>query len=180
MKSEILEDIIVMKVGPHSDMSLDEIIDSKKEEEIGNGVHYWGYSGVFCRPKQVQEFCKSSVLNNHSPKLVLIETKSSYSSSIGFINEYSEDNINFKKFKSPVQLQGAQFSFVAKNIRKYNQFKLDDFIVVSGKNDGKVLSNHLKFKVNKCFAKYKGNSQDKEINVLVADLVEPYAVWLKE
>ena len=180
MKLEILEDIIVMKVGPHSDMSLDEIIDSKIEEEIGNGVHYWGYSGVFCRPKQVQEFCKNSVLNNHSPKLVLIETKSSYSSSIGFINEYSEDNINYKKFKSPVQLQGAQFSFVAKNIRKYNQFKLDDFIVVSGKNDGKVLSSHLKFKVNKCFAKYKGNSQDKEINVLVADLVEPYAVWLKE
>ncbi len=180
MKLEILEDIIVMKVGPHSDMSLDEIIDSKKEEEIGNGVHYWGYSGVFCRPKQVQEFCKSSVLNNHSPKLVLIETKSSYSSSIGFINEYSEDNINYKKFKSPVQLQGAQFSFVSKNIRKYNHFKLDDFIVVSGKNDGKVLSSHLKFKVNKCFAKYKGNSQDKEINVLVADLVEPYAVWLKE
>lgn len=176
MKIDKLENIIVMKVGPHSDMSLDEIIDSKNKEEIGNGVHYWGYSGVFCRPKQVQEFCK----NSSSPKLVLIETKSSYSSSIGFINEYSEDNINFKKFKSPVQLQGAQFSFVAKNIRKYNGFKLDDFVVVSGKNDGKPLSSHLKFKVNKCFAKYKGNSNDKEINVLIADLVEPYAVWLKE
>lgn len=176
MNQEVLNDIIVMKVGPHSDMSLDEIIESKNKEEIGNGVHYWGYSGVFCRPKQVQEFCK----NSKFPKLVLIETKSSYSSSIGFINEYSEDNINYKKFKSPVQLQGAQFSFVAKNIRKYNGFKLDDFIVVSGKNDGKPLSRHLKFKVNKCFAKYKGNSNDKEINVLVADLVEPYAVWLKE
>lgn len=180
MITEKLEDIIVMKVGPHSNMSLDEIIESKNKEEIGNGVHYWGYSGVFCRPKQVQDFCKKSVLNNHSPKLVLIETKSTYSSNIGFINEYSIDNINYKKFKSPVQLQGAQFSFVAKNIRKYNQFKLDDFTVVGGKNDGKVLSSHLKFKVNKCFAKYVGNCKDKEINVLVADLVEPYAVWLKE
>lgn len=171
-----LENIIVMKVGPHSNMSLDEIIKSKQDEEIGNGVHYWGYSGVFCRPKQVQEFCKNSV----SPKLVLIETKSSYNSDIGFISEYSDDNINYKKFKSPVQLQGAQFSFVAKNIRKYDQFRLDDFVVVSGKNDGKALREHLKFKVNKCFAKYKGTSCDKEINVLVADLVEPYAVWLKE
>ena len=180
MTSDKLENIIVMKVGPHSDMPLDEIIESKNKEEIGNGVHYWGYSGVFCRPKQVQDFCKKSILNGNSPKLVLIETKSSYNSNIGFINEYSDDNINYKKFKSPVQLQGAQFSFVAKNIKKYDKFKLNDFIVVGGKNDGKVLKEHLKFKVNKCFAKYESNSNDKEISVLVADLVEPYAVWLKE
>ena len=179
-KMEKIEDIIVMKVGPHSDMSLEEIIESKKEEEIGNGVHYWGYSGVFCRPKQVQEFCKNSVLSNHKPILVLIETKSSYSSGIGFINEYSEDNINYKRFKSPVQLQGAQFSFVAKNLRKYDHFKLDDFIVVGGKNSGKVLSNHLIYRVNKCFGRYSEDSDDKEISVWIADLVEPYAVWLKE
>lgn len=180
MNIEKLDDIIVMKVGPHSNMSLDEIIESKVQEEIGNDAHYWGYSGVFCRPKQVQEFCKKSVLNGNSPKLVLIETKSSYNSDIGYISEYSDDNINYKKFKSPVQLQGAQFSFVAKNIRKYDHFRLNDFVVVGGKNDGKVLREHLKFKVNKCFAKYNCNSNDKEINVLVADLVEPYAVWLKE
>ena len=180
MNLEKLEDIIVMKVGPHSDMSLEEIIASKEKEEINNKVHYWGYSGVFCRPKQVQDFCKDSVLNKHTPKLVLIETKNSYNSSIGYINTYSEDNINYKSFKSPVQLQGAQFSFVAKNIREYNNFRLDDFIVVGGKNDGKVLSSHLRFKVNKCFAKYVGNCNEKGIDVLVADLVEPYAVWLKE
>lgn len=180
MKEEKLTDIIVMKVGPHSNMSLDEIIDSKNHEEVGNGVHYWGYSGVFCRPKQTQEFCKNSILNGNNPKIVLIETKSPYNSEIGFINEYSVDNISYKKFKSPVQLQGAQFSFVAKNIRKYNKFKLNDFTVVGGKNDGKVLREHLKFKVNKCFAKYDKSSDDKEISVLIADLVEPYAVWLRE
>ena len=177
---ETLDDIIVMKVGPHSDMSLDEIIESKNKEEILNNVHYWGYSGVFCRPKQVQEFCQNSVLNNHAPKLVLIETKSSYSSDIGFINEYSADNINFEKFKNPVQLQGAQFSFVTKNLRKYDKFKLDDFVVVGGKNNDKPLSKHLVFRVNKCFGKYVGNSNSNELNVLIADLVEPYAVWLRE
>ena len=177
---EKLEDIIVMKVGPHSNMSLDEIIDSKNNEEILNNVHYWGYSGVFCRPKQVQEFCKKSVLNNHTPKLILIETKSSYNSDIGFINEYSVDNINYIKFKNPVQLQGAQFSFVTKNLRKYDKFKLDDFVVVGGKNNGKPLSKHLVYRVNKCFGKYNSNSNSTELSVLVADLVEPYAVWLKE
>jgi hypothetical protein len=177
---EDLEDIIVMKVGPHSDMSLTEIIDSKNNEEILNGVHYWGYSGVFCRPKQVQDFCKKAILNNHIPKLVLIETKSSYSSDIGFINEYSVDHLNYEKFKYPVQLQGAQYSFVAKNLRKYNNFKLDDFVVVGGKNNGKRLSSHLVYRVNKCFGKYNKKSNSEELNVLIADLVEPYAVWLKE
>ena len=176
---EKLEDIIVMKVGPHNDMSLDKIIESKNKEEIGNGVHYWGYSGVFCRPNRVQNFCKESILNGNSPKLVLIETKSSYNSNIGFINEYSDDNINYKKFKSPVQLQGAQFSFVAKNIREYDNFKLNDFVVVGGKNNGKVLREHLKFIYDESYNKDL-NSNDEEIKVLVADLVEPYAVWLKE
>lgn len=180
MSLEKLDDIIVMKVGPHSDMSLEEIMKSKKDKEVGNGVHFWGYSGVFCRPRKVQDFCKNSILNGNSPKLVLIETKSSYNSEIGYINEYSDDNESYKKFKSPVQLQGAEFSFVAKNIRKYDSFRFNDFIVVGGKNNGKVLKDHLKFKVNKCFAKHNGKSTDKEINVFVADLVEPYAVWLKE
>ena len=36
---------IVMKVGPHSNMSLSEIIESKKIEEGVYGVHFWGYSG---------------------------------------------------------------------------------------------------------------------------------------
>lgn len=93
---ENFEEIIVMKVGPHSYMSLDEIIESKNKEEILNNVHYWGYSGVFCRPKRVQEFCKNSVLNNHIPKLILIETRSSYNSDIGFIHEYSIVN-NYKR-----------------------------------------------------------------------------------
>lgn len=177
---EKLDDIIVMKVGPHSDMCLDEIIESKNKEEILNNVHYWGYSGVFCRPKQAQEFCKNSVLNNHVPKLILIETKSSYSSDIGVINEYSVDNLNYEKFKNPVQLQGAQFSFVTKNLRKYDKFKLNDFIVVGGKNDGKPLNKHLVFRVNKCFGKYVGNGNGNELHVLIADLTEPYAVWLKE
>lgn len=178
--NECFDDIIVMKVGPHSNMSLQAIIDSKKQEELLNGVHYWGYSGVFCRPKATQDFCRESIKNNHHPKIVLIETKSSYDSDIGFIDSYSEDNINFKKFKAPVQLQGAEFSFVAKNIRMITDFRLDDFIVVGGKNDQKPLSKHLVFRVNKCFGKYNEKSDDKEINVYVADLVEPYAVWLKE
>jgi len=183
-----LQNIIVMKVGPHSDMSLLEIISSKKAEETIHAVHYWGYSGVFCQPKPVQEFCCNSAQAGVEPKLVLIETKSAYSSkSVGVVHEYSIDGINFTPFQAPVQLQGAHFSFVSRNLREVDGFSLDYYTVVGGKNDGKLLSQHIRYRVNKSFATaYIPGTLDADRNptnksiVWVADLVFPYAIWLRE
>lgn len=126
--------IIVMKVGPHSNMNLSDIMKSKKEEEKIHGVHYWGYSGIFCRPNRTQEFCKWAKEKYHEePTIVLLETKSTYKSTIGFIRKYSENGVHYQAFKNPVQLQGAQFSFVAKNIQEINGFRLSDYVVVAGK-----------------------------------------------
>ena len=67
------KNIIVMKVGPHSGMSLDEIVLSKHAEEQIHGMHFWGYSGVFCTPKATQEFCNKCYAEEKVfPKLVLI------------------------------------------------------------------------------------------------------------
>ncbi len=180
--------IIVMKVGPHSGMSLADIIVSKKEEEKIHGVHYWGYSGVFCQPKPTKDFCEWAKKNyDEEPYLILIETKTSYKSDIGMITQYSEDNKTFEKFAAPVQLQGAQFSFVAKEIELVKEFDLNDYIVVGGKNDGKILLQHLRYRVNKAFAKLKPRTEKENdvgegetISVLRAKLVYPYAIWLKE
>jgi hypothetical protein len=138
---------------------------------------------VFCHPKRVQEFCEECEKNNKPAKLILIETKSNYDSDIGFINYYSSDGINYEKFNAPVQLQGAQYSFVAKNIKHIDNFSLDNYIVVGGKNDGRPLLSHLRFRVNKSFGRldYKQKSINKSnIKALIADLVYPYAIWLKD
>jgi hypothetical protein len=178
MKNNYPKDIIVMKVGPHSGMSLQEIIDSKIKEEEVHKVHYWGYSGVFCHPRKVQEFCRE----RKNVKLILIETKSDYDSQIGFINKYSIDSNTYEEFTAPVQLQGAEYSFVAKNIKEIDNFSLDNYLVVGGKNDSKPLLSHLKFRINKSFATLNNNinNNEKYIKVIEADLVYPYAIWLKE
>ncbi|MDD3048557.1 MAG: hypothetical protein PHQ89_01015 [Bacilli bacterium] len=175
------KNIIVMKVGPHSDMNLSDIIISKQNEENLHGVHYWGYSGVFCHPKKVQEFCKNSKKENNKAMLILIETKSNYDSKIGYINSYSDDGKNFQLFSKPVQLQGATFSFVCKNIKEVDQFSLSNYNVVGGKNDGKPLTEHLKFRVNKSFASLSNKMVDENKcqKVLEVELIEPYAIWLK-
>lgn len=178
--------IIVMKVGPHSGMSLSDIVKSKQEEEKIHGCHYWGYSGVFCRPKPTQQFCQwAKLVYKEYPQIVLIETKSTYKSNIGFIQQYSTNGFEYQFFKAPVQLQGAQFSFVAKELHEVNGFRLSDYIVVSGKNDGLPLNEHLRFRVNKSFAKLRTElveqiNPTEEIKVLSATLVPPFAVWLKE
>lgn len=182
-----IENIIVMKVGPHSNMSLSEIIKTKQNEELIHGVHYWGYSGVFCQPKKTQEFCRWSLsVSNQAPKLILIETKSSYDSCIGNIKYFSSNGNDYEAFSGPVQLQGAQFAFVARTLKKVDDFSLDDYIVVGGKNDGKPLPLHLRYRVNKSFARINpGNDIDKKEDaaiqntVLEAELVYPYAIWLK-
>lgn len=174
-----------MKVGPHSNMSLKEIIKSKQEEELLHQVHYWGYSGVFCQPKPTKEFCKKCVRDKgEAPLLVLLETKSPYKSSIGTIKNYSSNGFDYCEFKSPVQLQGAEFSFVAKNLRVVENFPLNMYSVVGGKNNGKQLLEHLRFRVNKSFATLnKDNPKSiksmQAATVLVADLVDPFAIWLK-
>lgn len=125
------KNIIIMKVGPHSGMSLEDIINSKIEEEKRHGVHFWGYSGVFCQPKPTKKFCeKCNGEMGVPPTLILMSTKSAYNSNVGMINDYSVDGISYTKFKYPVQLQGAEFSFVAKNLRKLENFNLADYEVV--------------------------------------------------
>lgn len=178
--------VIVMKVGPHSNMMLKDIIKSKQDEELKHGVHYWGYSGVFCQPKPTQKFCKwAKKTYGDNPSIILVETKSAYSSNIGYIKQYSVDNKVYVPFPAPVQLQGAQFSFVAKNLRVMDSFIPEVYSVYGGKNDGKVLTEHLRFRVNKSFAilnkfAYANRGKPVETNVLIATLVEPYAIWLKE
>lgn len=177
---------IVMKVGPHSDMTLEDIVKSKQEEELEHGVHYWGYSGVFCQPKPTQAFCKwAKDEYGETPSIILIETKSPYKSTIGYIKQYSTDNKVYVPFQAPVQLQGAKFSFVAKNLRPLESFAPTAYHVYGGKNNGKILTEHLRFRVNKSFAILNLDAHaDKEdliqTNVLIATLVEPYAIWLKE
>lgn len=178
--------IIVMKVGPHSGMSLEEIIQSKRDEELIHGVHYWGYSGTMCQPRPTRKFCCECLHDSHeAPSLILIETKSAYQTDqIGMIRFYSEDGNNFVSFPGPVQLQGAKFAFVSKSLHIIDDFRLSDYMVVGGKNNGKPLSTHLRGRVGKAFAHFFQGAFETPpsppIRVLAAELCSPYAVWLKE
>lgn len=173
---------IVMKVGPHSGMSLEQIVASKTEEESRLGVHYWGYSGTLCQPPRVIDFMAYAVALGQLVDLLLLETKSDYGSSIGHVSEFSRDGKTYEPFAGPVQLQGAQFAFVARDLTLVDQdLFLDDLVVVGGANDGRPLSQHLRSRVNKAFVRRANHAVDgtRARLALKARLVEPYVVWLR-
>lgn len=176
---------VVMKVGPHSGMSLSEIVASKVEEESRLGQHYWGYSGTLCHPKRVLEFVEYvRSLQELPPQLLLLETASNYDSSIGKINSFSTDCNRYEVFGGAVQLQGAEFAFVAQGLHSVDRdICLDEFDVVGGKNNGQPLSHHLRHRVNKAFVKRRP-ADEREMSQrcrlsYVAQLVSPFVIWLR-
>lgn len=174
---------VVMKVGPHSGMGLGDIAASKVDEERRLGVQYWGYSGTLCTPNRVHQFVSYvSSIQARPPSLLLIATTSPYASPVGHSMRYSADGVNFREFPGRVQLQGAQFAFVAQDLQPIgSDFMLDEYDVVGGKNDGKPLSIHLRQRVGKAFVR-RASRIDKASPArlaFVAQLVAPYAIWLE-
>jgi len=174
---------IVMKVGPHTGMSLDDIVESKFKEEARLGVHYWGYSGTSCRPRRVLEFVAYVLLRQRTPpSLLLLETQSDYASEkIGRIGTFSTDQREYRGFGAPVQLQGAQYAFVACGLQRVDQeLRLDTYSVMGGRNDGRPLSQHLRYRVNKAFVRHGSEPASLESSRLacLAQLAEPYVIWL--
>ena len=86
---------IVMKVGPHSGMSLEQIFASKLDEETRLGKHYWGYSGTLCHPDRVLAFVDYVKSFHEVPHLLLVETTSGYNSPIGKISRFSTDRSSY-------------------------------------------------------------------------------------
>jgi hypothetical protein len=173
---------IVMKVGPHSGMSLDQIVDSKRAEEADLGVHYWGYSGTSCHPRRVLEFVRYVLSVQWTPPtLLLLETDSAYRSHIGHARRFSRDGEAYETIASPVQLQGAQYAFVCRDLKDVNRcFPMDGYSVVGGKNDGVRLSAHLRHRVNKALVR-KDTTPEGAAHARLAyqaQLVEPFVVWL--
>ena len=178
---------VVMKVGPHSGMSLAEIAASKAEEERRLGRHFWGYSGSLCHPRRVVDFVAYARAMTETPvQLLLIETSSDYRSSIGKIAAFSTDQQHYTRFADAVQLEGAQFAFVARDLQRIDSdIDLDAFSVVGGRNDGRSLSQHLRHRINKAFVRTVTHAAAAaRISARCrlaysARLVEPFAVWLR-
>lgn len=190
LSMEEYEAILLMKVGPYCGYSLDEIIDIKKKEEKLYGKFYWGYSGVFCHPRTINAFVSYCLLNNLSPKVLMVETKSSYDSEDAEkLGQYSVDGSVWNELDNKVNLVGnaakPHCAVTARNLQEIDiEINLSDYCVFRGMipDMNKNLSEYFKYRVDKACALFNpGDRVEKIVSVKYsAELVEPFGMYIKK
>ncbi|MEI6022483.1 MAG: hypothetical protein WCQ32_01415 [bacterium] len=151
--------VIVMKIGPFSGFSLEEIIDIKIKEEEKIGKFFLGYAGVFCHPKRVSEFIKLAKSENEKVFVLFIKTPSNFISPIQRLSEYSLDKNTWQPLDTAVLLVGSKFSIVGKHIQKVDlEINLADYQSILGTTPGKTLDQYLQWRCDKSCALYTPNT----------------------
>jgi len=182
--------ILIMKVGPYFNYSLDDIIKIKQEEEQKIGKFFWGYGGVFCRPHVINDFLYHVNLNKKKPVVMFVTTPSAYNAPAGGrFQEYSIDKSTWNMIPKEVLLVGNQktphFAIAAKNLKKVDlRINLSDYCTYVGilPNCNKYLDTYLRYRVDKACAYYlpKNTSDEKIIKIdYIGELVEPYCVFIR-
>jgi hypothetical protein len=190
MKPQDLKHILLMKAGPYCGYSLEEIIRIKQKEEQCIGKFFWGYGGVFCRPRVINAFVANAKKQAQQPKVVFALTSSAFlGNQVGRFKQYSYEDDAWEKLPNEVLLVGntnkPHFAIVAKNLKAVDfQIDLGDYCsLTDGEADAsKTLDTYFRYRVDKACAYYTPRQVplEKWTNIrYIADLVEPYVVSVR-
>lgn len=184
--------ILLMKVGPYCDYDLKSIIRMKLQEEKMVGKFFWGFGGVFCRPHTVYAFISHASVENSTPYVLFIETKSAYmTSNQGKFKEFSIDKGTWHPLPEGVTLVGnsqkPHFAVVCNDLTRVNfAIDLSQYIVFRGgmPDPNSLLKRYFRYRVDKaCGYLYPSavhNEPSHWIKIsYLAKLVAPYGVFIR-
>lgn len=185
---ENLKNIILMKVGPYCNYSLEEIISIKQKEEKEVGKYFWGYSGVFCHPKVIQNLISHA--GNEPIYVLFVETKSNFiPTKVERFEEYSTDKNSWEKLPKDVLLVGnkkkAHFAITARNLRKVDMFiDLSQYCTLMGMfpNTEQCLDSYFKYRVDKACAIFLPDEKRTSTKIkisYISELVTPNSVFVR-
>lgn len=164
---------IVMKIGPFSGFSLEQIIDIKVGEEKNIGKFFLGYAGVFCHPKRVKEFVELAKADGEKVYVLFIKTQSNFQSPIQRLSQYSKDNQVWQPLPPEVLLVGSKFSIVGKGIKETDfEINLADYQSMLGAMPGKTLDQYLQWRCDKTCAIYNPSTSSTKKSAKVSYLCE--------
>jgi hypothetical protein len=173
-----------MKVGTHGDEELSAIVERKRREELRGGLCFWGYGGVSCHPlNQVQIHARQA---DGKVTCLFIRTMSNPRLSITRSAEYSIDGNIWEPLPTGHVVTSSKWAITLSNLRfASHQIDLMSYVISVGPSAGKSLGEYLRGRSDKACAELVSQSRDKNnqqrlVSVaLVADLVAPYAVFLR-
>jgi len=179
---DVGDPILFMKIGVHAGEPLEEIIKRKQKEIDDAGFAMWGYGGNTCHPlTMVQPFATTH--STGAPiRLVMQEMQSHHFADPVRAEEYSIDGEAWELVPEKINVYGSRYALCIKNLTQAKtSLALGETRVALGNSRGRRGSAYVKGRVDKACLEVVADGDDQppvEIG-LVADLVEPYAVLLK-
>lgn len=189
--SEILrpqQGILFMKVGVHANEDLESIIARKTKEIEEAGFALWGYGGNTCHPtSMVQPFARKHAELGEKIMLCMQEMNSQHFAEQIRAEEFSIDGRTWEKVPQEINVLGSRFALAIKALHKEEfELPLAKTQVAVGNSQGKVGSQYIKGRVDKAcleltdLAPAPAEPGEPAVQIkLVAELCEPYAVFLK-
>jgi hypothetical protein len=181
---EVGDSILFMKVGTHANEPLEEIIRRKQLEIEQAGLSMWGYGGSTCHPRtMVQPFAERSAKVGKTIRLVMHPMESHHFADKVRAEQSSADRFSWEPIPPAINVLGSRFALCIANLQEVQwDLPLDDTRVAIGNSTGKRGSDYLQGRVDKACLEVtetsSGTTAASKIE-LVAELVAPYAVFLK-
>jgi hypothetical protein len=181
--------ILFMKVGTHARETLADIIARKTKEIEETGYGMWGYGGNTCHPRtMVQPFAEEVHKRNEPIYLCMQAMESTHFAEPLRAKEYSANGLTWTKVPDSIHVLGSRFALVIKGLREEeHMLPLNQTRVAVGNSRGRLGSRYIQGRVDKACLEVlqegerlnEGEAAQAKIN-LVAELAEPYAVFLRD
>lgn len=181
--------LLFMKVGTHARETLDDIIARKTKEIADTGYGMWGYGGNTCHPRtMVQPFAEELATRNEPIILCMQAMESNHFAEPLRANEFSPDGITWQQVPPSIHVLGSRFALVIKGLRREEHtLPLNQTKVAVGNSRGRLGSRYIQGRVDKACLEVidepeRSNDQENALVKidLVAELAEPYAVFLRD
>lgn len=181
--------LLFMKVGTHAQETLADIIARKRKEIDEVGCTLWGYGGNTCHPTtMVQPFAHTYAERSKPIHLVMEAMESKHFAEPLCAAESSTDGLKWEVIPEAIEVRGSRYALVIRDLQLTNfTLPLNQTIVPVGPSSGRLGSRYVNGRVDKACLELLENPEptnedtqkiERPIN-LVAELVKPYAVFLR-
>lgn len=175
--------VLFMKVGTHANEPLEDIIERKQREIDLAGYAMWGYGGNTCHPRtMVQPFARANTDPERPIRLVMQPMDSKHFAAQVRADEYSIDGLEWSEIPEAINVLGSRYALCINNLRlTKSELHLGETKVAVGNSQGRAGDAYVNGRVDKaCLEIVDGSAGDRIVEIgLVADLVEPFAVFLR-
>jgi hypothetical protein len=175
--------VLFMKVGTHANEPLDEIFERKRREIDEAGFAMWGYGGNTCHPRtMVQPFAHEHRVAGRPIRLVMEPMNSKHFAAKLRADQFSVDGFDWSDIPNAINVLGSRYALCIRDLRETDsELTLSETRVALGNSMGKSGDLYVRGRVDKACLDVVGRGHAGPVVEigLVADLVEPYAVFLR-